>query len=209
MTYGFADDADVRADEVESRGLDGMAFRLRTPAGDRAVEIRALGRLAVHNALAGAAAGLAAGISLDDVVPGLAAPSRAAHRSTVIRAGGVVIVDDSYNASPALGHRRARAPRRGPGRPPDRRAGRDARARRRARRGPPRGRRGRRRALDPLVVVDGEAGGAARGIVDGALAAGLPAGSITAVATAEDAVARSRDDRSGPATSCSSRRRAA
>ena len=103
MTYGFADDADVRADEVESRGLDGMAFRLRTPAGDRAVEIGALGRLAVHNALAGAAAGLAAGLSLDDVVPGLAAPSRAAHRSTVIRAGGVVIVDDSYNAAPALG----------------------------------------------------------------------------------------------------------
>ena len=70
MTYGFADDADVRADDVESRGLDGMRFRLLTPAGERAVAIPALGRLAVHNALAAAAAGLAAGLSLDDVVPG-------------------------------------------------------------------------------------------------------------------------------------------
>jgi UDP-N-acetylmuramoyl-tripeptide--D-alanyl-D-alanine ligase len=188
MTYGFADDADVRADEVESRGLDGMAFRLRTPAGERAVEIGALGRLAVHNALAGAAAGLAAGLSLDDIVPGLAAPSRAAHRSSVIRAGGVVIVDDSYNAAPrsviaaldvlagipaarriaVLGEMRELGDAHDPGHLEVGRAAGEG--------------------LDALVVVDGEAGGAARGIVDGALAAGLPAGAITAVATAEDAV---------------------
>jgi len=35
-----------------------------------------------------------------EIEPGLAAGSQAPHRSIVIRAGGVVIVDDSYNASP-------------------------------------------------------------------------------------------------------------
>ncbi|HEY4752160.1 MAG TPA: Mur ligase family protein, partial [Candidatus Limnocylindrales bacterium] len=55
MTYGFAEDADVRAAAVESRGFDGMRFTLVTPAGTRDVAITGLGRLAVHNALAGAA----------------------------------------------------------------------------------------------------------------------------------------------------------
>ena len=49
--------------------------------------------------------------------------------------------------------------------------------------------RGRRRVLDALVVVDGEPGGRARGIVDGALAAGMPAGSVVAVADAAAAIA--------------------
>jgi UDP-N-acetylmuramoyl-tripeptide--D-alanyl-D-alanine ligase len=64
------------------------------------VEIAGLGRLAVHNALAGAAVGLAAGMALDEIVPGLAVGGSAPHRSAVHRAGGVTIVDDAYNASP-------------------------------------------------------------------------------------------------------------
>jgi UDP-N-acetylmuramoyl-tripeptide--D-alanyl-D-alanine ligase len=54
----------------------------------------------VHNALAGAATGLAAGMALDEIVPGLATGGSAPHRSALLRAGGVTIVDDSYNASP-------------------------------------------------------------------------------------------------------------
>jgi UDP-N-acetylmuramoyl-tripeptide--D-alanyl-D-alanine ligase len=100
LGYGFAPDADVRADDVASLGLGGMAFRLRTAAGERAVEIRGLGRMAVHNALAATATGLAAGMTLDEVVPGLVVAGSAPHRSTLIHAGGVVIVDDTYNASP-------------------------------------------------------------------------------------------------------------
>ena len=34
LRYGFAADADVRAGSVASLGLDGMRFRLRTPAGE-------------------------------------------------------------------------------------------------------------------------------------------------------------------------------
>ena len=195
-TYGFADDADVRADEVESRGLDGMAFRLLTPAGDRAVEIPALGRLAVHNALAGAAAGLAAGLSLDD---DRARAGRAVARRAPLDGDPRGRRRDRrrrYNAAPALGHRRARAPGRAPGRPPDRRPGRDARAGRRARRGPPRGRTGRRRGprrawsswmASPVAPP--------RGSWTARSPPASPAGSITAVATAEDAVLRHDDDR--------------
>ena len=100
ITYGFAPDADVRADDVVSRGAEGMRFRLVAPGVDRNVATPSLGRLAVHNALAGAAVGLAAGIPLDLIVAGLAAGWSAPHRGELIRAGDVTIVDDSYNASP-------------------------------------------------------------------------------------------------------------
>ncbi|HEY5628492.1 MAG TPA: Mur ligase family protein, partial [Candidatus Limnocylindrales bacterium] len=100
VTYGFAPDADVRAEDVTSLGFEGMRFRLVTPGGAREAAVTRPGRLAVHNALAGAAAGLAAGMSLDEIVPGLVTGGSAPHRSALIRAGGVTSVDDSYNASP-------------------------------------------------------------------------------------------------------------
>ncbi|HEX2755924.1 MAG TPA: UDP-N-acetylmuramoyl-tripeptide--D-alanyl-D-alanine ligase, partial [Candidatus Limnocylindrales bacterium] len=79
MTYGFAADADVRAEQVESRGADGMAFDLVTDVGRRPVVIPALGRLAVHNALAGAAVGLAAGVPLATIDAGLTGGWSAPH----------------------------------------------------------------------------------------------------------------------------------
>jgi UDP-N-acetylmuramoyl-tripeptide--D-alanyl-D-alanine ligase len=100
-TYGFAAEADVRATDVASRGVAGMRFTLRTPVGDRPATVPTLGRLAVHNALAAVAAGLAAGMDLDAIVPALAGGWSAPHRGELHHAGGVTIVDDAYNASPA------------------------------------------------------------------------------------------------------------
>ena len=172
---------------MASAGFEGMRFRLVTPAGVRTVAIPALGRLAVHNALAAVAAGLAAGLDLDELLPGLAAPSTAPHRSAVIRAGGVVIVDDSYNAAP--GSVRAALELLGglPGRHVavlgemrELGAAHDA---------------GHREVgevagdtLDLLVVVDGGPGGAAEGIALGARAAGLAPDRVLAVADAAAAV---------------------
>ena len=101
LTYGFAADAAVRADEVASAGADGMHFTLVTPAGRRPASIPTLGRLAVHNALAAAAVGTCSGLSDEAIVAALAGGWSAPHRGALIRAGGVTIVDDSYNASPA------------------------------------------------------------------------------------------------------------
>jgi UDP-N-acetylmuramoyl-tripeptide--D-alanyl-D-alanine ligase len=186
-TYGFAADADVRADEVVSLGFEGMRFQLETRVSDLDVSIPGLGRLAVHNALAAVAAGLAAGMTLDEIVPGLGAGSRAEHRSVVVRAGGVVIVDDAYNASPAsvtaalellaglpgrhvgvLGAMRELGTAHEAGHVE---AGEAAGA-----------------MLDRLVVVDGGADGEAAGIVRGALAAGLARDAVTVVADPAAAV---------------------
>ncbi len=187
VTYGFAADADVRATDVASAGFEGMRFRLVTPVGERSVAIPALGRLAVHNALAGAAAGLAAGMDLDELLPGLATVSTAPHRSAVIRSGGVTIVDDTYNAAPGsvraaldllgglpgrrvavLGEMRELGSAHGAG---HREVGEAAGV-----------------AVDLLVVVDGGPGGAAEGIADGARAAGLGLERLIVVPDAEAAV---------------------
>ena len=101
MTYGFADDADVRAANVESLGLDGMRFTLIEAGQSHETAIPTLGRLAVHNALAAAAVGLAAGLDLERVAAALGRGWSAPHRGAIVRAGGVTIVDDAYNASPS------------------------------------------------------------------------------------------------------------
>jgi UDP-N-acetylmuramoyl-tripeptide--D-alanyl-D-alanine ligase len=100
VRYGFDDSADVRATDVTSRGEQGMAFRLRTPAGERAVRVPALGRLSVHNAAAAAAVGLAASLGLESIVAALEGGWGAAHRVELVRLRGVTVIDDSYNASP-------------------------------------------------------------------------------------------------------------
>jgi UDP-N-acetylmuramoyl-tripeptide--D-alanyl-D-alanine ligase len=101
LTYGFAADADVGAEEVTSAGTDGMRFLLRTVGGRRRVAIPTLGRLAVHNALAAAAVGVAAGLDLETIAIGLERGWSAPHRAQLVRLGRLTVIDDTYNASPA------------------------------------------------------------------------------------------------------------
>ncbi len=186
ITYGFAADADVTAEEITSAGFAGMRFRIRTPAGDRPAAVPALGRLAVHNALAATATGLAAGLALDEILPGLAVPSTAPHRSEVVRAGGRTIVDDAYNASPASMRAALDLLRGLPGRrvavlgamrelgeahDAGHRVVGEAAA-----------------GVDLLLVVDGGPGGEASGIVDGARAAGLEPGRVLVATGPAEAV---------------------
>ncbi len=105
ITYGFDRSADVSARRVRSSGADGMRFQLRTPSPDgpvmTAASIPTLGRLSVHNALAAAAVGIAVGMAPAEIVESLASGWSAPHRGQLVRVGGLTIVDDSYNASPA------------------------------------------------------------------------------------------------------------
>ncbi len=79
-----------------------------TPAGAASFQLRIAGRHNVRNALAAAAATLAAGVSLDAIVRGLEAFEPVKGRSqlkALPRAGGeagapVPLVDDTYNANP-------------------------------------------------------------------------------------------------------------
>jgi UDP-N-acetylmuramoyl-tripeptide--D-alanyl-D-alanine ligase len=100
LSYGFHAAADIRAEAIQSLGEAGMRFTLRTPSGAAPVTTTALGRHSVHNALAAAAVGIAAGMALPDICRGLAGGFRAPHRTAYMRVGEWRVLDDSYNAAP-------------------------------------------------------------------------------------------------------------
>jgi len=62
---------DVRAREIELRGLEGASFSVVTADGSRRVELGLPGLYNVYNALAASALALALGASLDEVARGL------------------------------------------------------------------------------------------------------------------------------------------
>src|SRR5919197_271711 len=61
----------VRGSEIETHGLDSVAFRLETPEGARRVRLRVPGLYNVYNALAAGALARALGASLDEIAAGL------------------------------------------------------------------------------------------------------------------------------------------
>jgi len=91
----------VRAENVELDDALVPTFDLVAPRGSIRVRLGARGIHLVGNALAAGAVGLHLGLTLEQVAAGLAAPVVSPMRMDLIKlAGGVTIVDDSYNANP-------------------------------------------------------------------------------------------------------------
>jgi UDP-N-acetylmuramoyl-tripeptide--D-alanyl-D-alanine ligase len=105
-TFGIDREADVRAADVEDRGIDGMRAAVRTPAGSVALDVPLIGRGNLANVLAAVAVASGFDIGLDALRAGVARLKPPAHRGEVIRlAGGVTVIDDSYNANPTATRR--------------------------------------------------------------------------------------------------------
>ncbi len=100
MTYGQADAADVRLGDVAL--VDGgLAFRLAAGRATADVRLPLAGRHNAWHAAAAAAVGLALGIPLDEGAAALALATPVKGRLVWREAGGVRILDDTYNANPA------------------------------------------------------------------------------------------------------------
>jgi UDP-N-acetylmuramoyl-tripeptide--D-alanyl-D-alanine ligase len=101
LRFGLSADAAVRADRLRA-GAEGIFFELALPGQRAPVHLHAFGRFMVHNALAAAAVGHAQGLDIADIRQGLEAFRPVAGRMSVAAlAGGVHLIDDSYNANPA------------------------------------------------------------------------------------------------------------
>jgi UDP-N-acetylmuramoyl-tripeptide--D-alanyl-D-alanine ligase len=101
LHYGIGATAEVRAERVQFIGSDGVEFHLRTPVGEAAIHVPGLGDTTVINALAAAAATLAAGAPLESVRVGLAGYRAVAGRMNQrALANEVSLIDDTYNANP-------------------------------------------------------------------------------------------------------------
>ena len=107
VTFGLGANA-VRATEVVSRGLDGVAFVAHvTGLGNFGIadatyplEVGMLGRHAVMPALAGVAVGLVEGLSWEEIAQGLLDLGRGIRLLLKPARHGATILDDVYNASP-------------------------------------------------------------------------------------------------------------
>lgn len=105
VTFGLHNAADFTAANLTtSVGPEGFLsrFDLVCPSGSTPVDLHMGGRHNVMNALAAAAAGMAAGAKLEHVATGLATVRAVAGRLQFKKSSsGAWLIDDSYNANPS------------------------------------------------------------------------------------------------------------
>lgn len=101
VLFGTSDQCDFRAADVRSQGLSGIEFHMTTPAGDAHVRCPLPGRHHIYPALAATAVALNEGMSLKDIVAALSEAPPGLRLTPRHGPNGSLIIDDSYNASPA------------------------------------------------------------------------------------------------------------
>ena len=99
--YGLSPQADLWADHIEGLGLAGIRFQLHHGDETLYVKIPLLGRHSVHTALRAAAVGLVEGLTWQEIIEGLRGPSAQLRLVAVPGPEGAIILDDTYNSSPA------------------------------------------------------------------------------------------------------------
>jgi len=104
QSFGLSAEADYRAENIRlavREGQTGYEFDMITPVGNCPIWLPLAGKHNVLNALAAAAATLAAGATLDQVSIGLRTSRNVAGRLRAFTVpSGATIYDDSYNANP-------------------------------------------------------------------------------------------------------------
>jgi UDP-N-acetylmuramoyl-tripeptide--D-alanyl-D-alanine ligase len=102
ITFGTQAASDVRATGIEPRGLDGIAATVRTPAGEARLETALLGLGNLSNVLAATAVAHHFGVDVGECASRASRLRPASHRGELMRLpGGLTLIDDSYNSSPA------------------------------------------------------------------------------------------------------------
>lgn len=99
-TYGLTAGAEVRGEGIRPEGAE-VRFVLHAAGEVRPIRLPVAGRHNVSNALAAAAAALAMGRTLDDIVLGLETFLPVKGRmETHLLSDGIVLIEDTYNANP-------------------------------------------------------------------------------------------------------------
>lgn len=168
----FGSKGEVRAAEVQDRGLSGIDFVLELGGRRSKAHLSLVGVHNVSNALAAAALGHAMGFRLEAIVEGLAGAVGVAGRMQVVQLrNGVTLINDAYNANPSSVEAALETLRRLPGRrvavlgEMRELGGESRRAHQKI------GEHAASLGIDELIVLEGEA----TAVAEGARAAGMPA----------------------------------
>ena len=100
IKYGIKSMADVRAENIASRGVEGSEFDVIVGETREHAVLQLVGEHNILNALAGISVGLASGMSPVDSVAALASLAPADKRGQVLQLGNITVVNDCYNSNP-------------------------------------------------------------------------------------------------------------
>jgi UDP-N-acetylmuramoyl-tripeptide--D-alanyl-D-alanine ligase len=101
VTYGLDAGADLWASDIESMGLNGIRFILHSGREALHLQVPLLGRHSVHTVLGAAAVGRVEGMEWEEIIAGLQSGQAQLRIVTATGPEGALILDDTYNASPA------------------------------------------------------------------------------------------------------------
>jgi UDP-N-acetylmuramoyl-tripeptide--D-alanyl-D-alanine ligase len=100
ILYGLGSEAQVRAEDIEEAGVEGVHFKVIASGESAPVKLKLLGRHNVLNALAAIAVGLESGIPLNECAAAIAGLQPADKRGEVLSWRGATLINDSYNSNP-------------------------------------------------------------------------------------------------------------
>jgi UDP-N-acetylmuramoyl-tripeptide--D-alanyl-D-alanine ligase len=100
VMYGTALPADVRAENIQSRGQGGCEFDVIVGSNRERAMLPLIGQHNVLNALAAVAVGLEQGLNLAEAVASLGSIAAADNRGQVLQLGNITAINDCYNSNP-------------------------------------------------------------------------------------------------------------
>jgi len=104
ITYGTRATADIRAENVQTRGAEGSEFDVVLAGGREHARLPLVGEHNILNALAAVAVGLARGLKPAEAVGALATLVPPDKRGQVLQLGNITVINDCYNSNPKALH---------------------------------------------------------------------------------------------------------
>ena len=100
ITYGTRATADIRPENVITRGAEGSEFDVVMPGAREHARLPLVGEHNILNALAAVAVGLARGLTPSEAVGALATLAPPDKRGQVLQLGNITVINDCYNSNP-------------------------------------------------------------------------------------------------------------
>jgi UDP-N-acetylmuramoyl-tripeptide--D-alanyl-D-alanine ligase len=100
VRYGLHKTADVRAENIESRGAAGSVFDVVAGSVRERTSLPLVGTHNIYNALAAVATGMERGLTLPEATRALATLTPADKRGAVVQVGNITVINDCYNSNP-------------------------------------------------------------------------------------------------------------
>ncbi len=100
VLYGTRATADVRGENIQSRGRQGAEFDVIIGGASEHATSLLVGEHNVLNALAAVAVGLERGLTPSEAVSALATMAPADKRGQVLQVGNITVINDCYNSNP-------------------------------------------------------------------------------------------------------------